>query len=169
MSSAETNPDACAVVPGNRAGFSLLRRPGFLVRRLHQIHLALFLDETAGEGLTPVQFSVLTALAELGRLDQASLAKAIGLERTGVAEVLPRLAKRGLVSRQTSSADRRVKLVHLTPEGFALVARLQSAVARAHARLIAPLNLAARAQFLAQLELLVEANNDCCVAPQRLP
>ncbi len=169
MSSAETNPDTCAGVPGSGAGFSLLRRPGFLIRRLHQIHLGLFLHETAGEGLTPVQFSVLTALSELGRLDQASLAKAIGLERTGVAEVLPRLAKRGLVSRETSSADRRVKLVQLTPAGSELVLRLQSAVARAHARLVAPLSPAVRAQFLEQLEQLVEANNHCCVAPQRLP
>ncbi len=169
MPSAETNPEASSDASGSLAGFSLLRRPGFLIRRLHQIHLSLFFDETAGEGLTPVQFSVLTALAELGTLDQASLAKAIRLERTGVAEVLPRLAKRGLVSRETSSADRRVKLVQLTPAGRVLVGRLQSAVVRAHARLVAPLGVAARAQFLAQLEQLVEANNDYCVAPQRLP
>jgi DNA-binding MarR family transcriptional regulator len=89
--------------------------------------------------------------------------------RCDVAEVLPRLAKRGLVSRETSSADRRVKLVQLTTEGCALVDRLQSAVARAHARLVAPLSVAARAQFLAQFEQLVETNNDYCVAPQRLP
>ena len=34
---------------------SLMRRPGFLVRRLHQIHLALFAEECAAFDLTPVQ------------------------------------------------------------------------------------------------------------------
>ena len=38
-------------------------RPGFLIRRLHQIHVALFLEECRGFDVTPVQYAVLTALA----------------------------------------------------------------------------------------------------------
>ncbi|RYD77564.1 MAG: MarR family transcriptional regulator, partial [Verrucomicrobiaceae bacterium] len=39
-------------------------------------------------GITPVQYSLLTALNRRGELDQISIAREIGLERTTVAEVL---------------------------------------------------------------------------------
>ena len=41
---------------------SLWERPGYLIRRLHQIHVAIFLDECAEYGITPVQYAVMTAL-----------------------------------------------------------------------------------------------------------
>jgi DNA-binding MarR family transcriptional regulator len=74
----------------------LFGRPGFLIRRLHQLHCALFLEETRDFGVTPVQYSLMTTLAARGEMDQNSLALEIGLERTSVAEVLPRMQERGL-------------------------------------------------------------------------
>ena len=62
----------------------LLARPGFLIRRLHQIHCGLFLDETQGHDVTPVQYSLLTTLSMLGETDQITLAHEIGLERTSL-------------------------------------------------------------------------------------
>ena len=44
-------------------GNELSDRPGFLVRRLHQIHLALFAEECAGLDITPVQYSIMTVAA----------------------------------------------------------------------------------------------------------
>ena len=85
----------------------LYSRPGFLIRRLHQIHSGLFLEETREFNLTPVQYSLMSALLEQGELDQNSLAMAIGLERTTVAEVLPRLEARGLIARRQSPLDGR--------------------------------------------------------------
>jgi hypothetical protein len=38
----------------------LARRPGFLIRRLHQMHLALFAEACGAFGATPVQYSILT-------------------------------------------------------------------------------------------------------------
>src|SRR5437868_10867118 len=76
---------------------ALWGRPGFLIRRLHQIHTSLFLEETQAFDITPVQYSLMTALAEHGQIDQMTLALAIGLERTSVAEVIPRLETRGLL------------------------------------------------------------------------
>ena len=40
----------------------LWRRPGYLIRRLHQIHYALFFEECAAFGITPVQYGLLTLL-----------------------------------------------------------------------------------------------------------
>jgi DNA-binding MarR family transcriptional regulator len=147
----------------------LLVRPGFLIRRLHQLHGSLFLEETRTFGITPVQYSLMTALAERGKLDQNSLALEIGLERTSVAEVVPRLMERGLLERRPSRSDGRVKLVRLTRKGKSLLTRMSAAAQRAHERTIERLPAAERDTFILQLITLVEANNDIGSVPFRLP
>jgi len=138
----------------------LLARPGFLIRRLHQIHCGLFLDETQGHDVTPVQYSLLTTLSMLGETDQITLAHEIGLERTSVAEVIARLEARGLVLRKQSNQDRRVKLVRLSRKGVYLLKKLEDKVQRAHERTIEMIPEDQRELFVLQLIRLVEANND---------
>jgi DNA-binding MarR family transcriptional regulator len=147
----------------------LLGRPGFLIRRLHQLHCSLFLEETRGFDITPVQYSLMTTLAARGELDQNSLALQIGLERTSVAEVVPRLQRRGFVERRRSADDGRVKLVRLTRRGKTLVRKMAHAVQRAHDRTIDRLEKSERELFLLQLIRLVEANNEVGSVPFRLP
>ena len=146
----------------------LFARPGFLIRRLHQIHSGLFTEETKVFNITPVQYSLLTALAEHGEMDQNTLAMEIGLERTTVAEVLPRLESRELIERNPSTLDKRVKLVKLSRKGKAMVRRMEDAAQRAHDRTIEHLPAAERQLFMLQLIRLVEANNHKSVAPLRL-
>ena len=43
---------------------NLSDRPGHLIRRLHQIHVAMFLNKCSDFNLTPVQFGILTVLAD---------------------------------------------------------------------------------------------------------
>ncbi|HEY3599147.1 MAG TPA: MarR family winged helix-turn-helix transcriptional regulator [Paraburkholderia sp.] len=147
----------------------LFSRPGFLIRRMHQIHGFLFAEETADFNITPVQYSLLTTLDALGEIDQNTLAIEVGLERSSVAEVMPRLQARGLIDRQQAEYDRRVKLVKLTRQGKRLVVKMASAVQRAHDRTIEHLPPAERDLFMLQLIRLVEANNDTSVVPFRLP
>jgi DNA-binding MarR family transcriptional regulator len=147
----------------------LLGRPGFLIRRLHQLHSALFIEETRGFDITPVQYSLMTALAARGELEQNSLALEIGLERTSVAEVVPRLQRRGLLARRRSADDGRVKLVRLTGKGRALLRRMAAKVRRAHDRTIDQLAGPERDLFLLQLIELVEANNHVARVRFRLP
>lgn len=146
----------------------LFTRPGFLIRRLHQIHSALFTEETKAFGITPVQYSLLTALAEHGEMDQNTLAMEIGLERTTVAEVLPRLESREFIERNQSAQDKRVKLVKLSRTGKAMVRRMEAAAQRAHDRTIEHLPAAERQLFMLQLIRLVEANDHKSLAPLRL-
>ena len=148
---------------------ALLGRPGFLIRRLHQIHGSLFLEETAEFGITPVQYSVLTALAEHGERDQISIALEVGLERTTVAEVILRLEGRGLVRRRQSPDDGRVRLVKLARRGQLLVGRMAQAVQRAHDRTIAPLPPEDQDRLMLLLIRLLQANNDVGNVPFRLP
>jgi DNA-binding MarR family transcriptional regulator len=140
-----------------------------LIRRLHQLHCALFAEETRRFDITPVQYSLMTALAARGELEQNTLALEIGLERTSVAEVVPRLQARGLLRRRRSAEDGRVKLVRLTVKGRALVHRMARPVQRAHDRTIDQLAGPERDLFLLQLIELVEANNEIGSVPFRLP
>lgn len=147
----------------------LFSRPGFLIRRMHQIHTFLFAQETSEFNITPVQYSLLTALDSLGEMDQNSLAIEVGLERSSVAEVIPRLHARGLVSRTQAEHDKRLRLVKLTPAGKRLVRKMADAVQRAHDRTIEHLSPAGRDVFMLQMIRLVEANNAESPVPFRLP
>jgi DNA-binding MarR family transcriptional regulator len=147
---------------------ALLGRPGFLIRRLHQIHCGLFLDETREFNITPVQYSLMTALGTHGEMDQNTLSHEIGLERTSVAEVIPRLEARGLLQRRQSTEDRRVKLVKLSRKGLYLLKKMDINVQRAHDRTIEQIPEEQRALFMLQLIRLVEANNDVGSAPFKL-
>lgn len=138
---------------------ALEQRPGFLIRRLHQIHVALFMEECAPEGITPVQYSILTALEQLGPSEQIALSRAVGLDRANIADVITRLVERRFVQRHVSKVDRRKKVAELTDVGRGLLARLESSVARAHERTVEALPEQMRAQFLDSLLLLVETNN----------
>jgi DNA-binding MarR family transcriptional regulator len=140
-------------------------RPGFLIRRLHQIHVALFVEECAPEGITPVQYSILTALEQIGPSEQIALSRAVGLDRANTADVIGRLVERRFIQRRVSKTDKRKKVAELTEIGRALLARLETGVARAHERTLAALPPEDRKRFMTYLTLLVETNNDLSRTP----
>lgn len=137
----------------------LFRRPGFLVRRLHQIYVAIYLKECERFGTTPVQTSVMQVLLLKPGLDQAALAAEIGVDRTTTSNVLTRLEKRGIIRREAGTGDRRVRLAFLTEDGATMLAAMQASLETAHRRLIEPLPAEEREQFIRHLSLLVESNN----------
>jgi MarR family transcriptional regulator, lower aerobic nicotinate degradation pathway regulator len=143
----------------------LQQRPGFLVRRLHQIHVALFVEECAGENITPVQYSILSVLDHLGTAEQIVLSRAVGLDTTNVADVLARLERQRMVKRRVSPQDKRMKTVTLTETGRALLKRVDASAARAHERTLAALKPKVRARFMRDLAKLVEFNNDISRTP----
>ncbi len=98
---------------------ALWARPGFLVRRLHQITVAIFLDEMAELDLTPVQFGALTIIAGRPGIEQSTLGEELGIDRVNAGDVVQRLIKNNLARREVSPRDRRFKQVSLTPEGEA--------------------------------------------------
>src|SRR6267154_3935549 len=77
----------------------LPQRPGFLIRRLHQIHVALFQENCAKFEITPLQYSLLSALAARKTADQTTLAVDVSLDRTTTTGALKRLQSRGFIER----------------------------------------------------------------------
>ncbi len=151
-----------------RHPLALTDRPGFLIRRLHQIHLALFAEECAAFDITPVQFSIMTVVAAQPGLDQTALAHEVGVDRATLANVLARLEGRGVVRRAPGRTDRRIKCVTLTASGSRVLVAMDEAVARAHRRTIEALPPARRASFMTALRLLVDEGNEYGRAPLRL-
>lgn len=139
--------------------------PGHLIRRLQQIAVAIFLEDTAAFGITPVQFAALRGLAAHPGVDQRTLAAQVGLDASTLGGVVDRLESRGWLNRQPSQADRRVKLLHITPEGAQLLQDMAPAIEASQQRILAPLSPTRQAQFMAMLSELVEKNNDLSRAP----
>jgi DNA-binding MarR family transcriptional regulator len=157
-----TQPPKDRVNPAIRGLMSdmpLWARPGYLLRRLHQIHYALFFEECAAFDITPVQYGLLTTLSTNPNLDQNSLGRELGIDRTNVADVLNRLAGRGLIERRRSKEDKRMVLARLTPEGKRVTKEMYASMQRAQERLLQPLLPEERNAFITTLLRLIDGNN----------
>ena len=139
--------------------------PGHHIRRLQQIAVAIFLQETEATGITPVQYAALQTVANAPGVDQRTLARTIGFDTSTIAGVIDRLQSRGLMQRNASPTDRRVRLLTLTDDGRRLLAETLPGMQRAQARMLAPLPAGDRAEFMRMLRTLVQANNELSRAP----
>jgi DNA-binding MarR family transcriptional regulator len=126
-------------------------RPGFLLRKAHQVAVAIFAEEAGELGLTPPQHNVLSAIASQVGLHQAGLSAIVGYDRATVGAVLMGLETRKLIKRSRSSEDRRVRTLELTARGVRLLAAASGAMARINERIVAPLAPADRKLFIALL------------------
>lgn len=141
-------------------GYTIWDRPGYLVRRLHQIHVAMFLDKVADGSMTPIQYGLLSILATRPNIDQFTIGEELGLDRANVAGILKRLEARKLISRIVDDENRRRKLCVATSKGVALVKQHEKAMKDCQTELLSPLSVQERMQFMALLSRLVEGNNE---------
>ena len=82
-----------------------------------------------------------------------------------MASVIDRLEARGLLRRNPSPTDRRVRLLTPTDEGLDLLDRVYPAMLRAQERILEPLPAQERQEFMRMLRVLVSANNELSRAP----
>jgi MarR family transcriptional regulator, lower aerobic nicotinate degradation pathway regulator len=159
MSSApDTAPVAQATVDINT-------QPGHAIRRLHQIAVGVFLHETHTHGITPVQYAALQVVHNQPGIDQRTLARTIAQDTSTTAGVVNRLELRGLLTRNTTPEDRRVRQLHLTPEGEQLLQDLVPDMLRAQELMLAPLTEQERPEFMRMLLRLITENNALSRAP----
>ena len=145
----------------------LYAKPGHLIRRCQQIAVALFMEETAAFDVTPVQYAALLAVHENPEIDATRLSDLIAFDRSTLGNVLERLEKKGLVQRKPGRDDKRTKLLRITPQGTALLERIEKAVENAQERILAPLNKTQQRQFMELLTQLVHVNNAASRVPLR--
>jgi DNA-binding MarR family transcriptional regulator len=152
--------DTAAGLDAHSENWPLLERPGFLARRLHQIHVSLFSERCAEFRITPLQYSLLSALSELEEADQTRLARAVALDRTTTTGALKRLETRGLLRRVTSDRDRRSQACRMTPEGEVLLRAMEAPVRAAHQATVESLSSTEKATLIALLKRAVAAHED---------
>jgi len=143
----------------------LYRRPGFMIRRAHQIAVSLFLEETGELGITNRQYGILFALKHRPGIDQISVARLLGLDRSTTGMVIKKLEQAGLVGRTVGTRDRRRTNLTLTRAGERMLERLAEPAQRAQTRVLSAFTPAERAQFLALLEKLIHRFNDTTRVP----
>jgi len=94
------------------------------------------------ERLKPMNMSIARwgALYWLGQggdgVSQAALADLAGVEPPTLVRVIDQLEAQGLVKRRTNPADRRVNLLHLTPEAVPVVAEIEAEAERFRVELL---------------------------------
>lgn len=135
---------------------SLYQRPGFLLRRAHQLSVGLFEHECQALKLTPPQFGVLHMLMHSEALDQAGLARGLGLDKVTVLHVVRGLETRGWLSRQASVTDRRRWTLTLSDEGQAVFLQAQDLAHQASEQLLSPLDRDEQQQLILLLEKLCQ-------------
>jgi DNA-binding MarR family transcriptional regulator len=132
-----------------------------IARRFHQICSARTAEVVGASGLTPLQYGALVHLSrQTGRpgLEQNTFAERLNIDRNTASLVVEQLAKNGLVAREIDSADRRVRLLSLTPQGEKLYARLRPAFIAANEQILAPLGARERKLLTDLLIRVIEGN-----------
>ncbi len=132
----------------------LYARPGFLLRRAHQISSAVFEDECKTVALTPAQFGVLCVLHASPGIDQSTLGRALGFDKVTVMRVMRGLETRGLIRRVYAPSNRRNLSISLSDTGLDLLVKTQEPAEHAYNRLMAPLTHEQRNQLVSLLQLL---------------
>jgi DNA-binding MarR family transcriptional regulator len=111
----------------NAAAYSLDSQVGYLMRKANQRHLAIF--SAYMPEMTPRHFAALARLNERGPLSQNDLGRQIAMDAATAKVMVDKLAENGLVKRSSDPADRRRRLIGLTPAGQA---RFAASVQAAH-------------------------------------
>lgn len=74
--------------------FIFEQAPGHLIRRAHQISVAVFADEVGAHAVTPVQFAILNLLLGQPGIDQITLAQGVAFDAATIGSVIGRLEKK---------------------------------------------------------------------------
>jgi len=144
---------------------ALYGRPGFMLRRAHQIAIALFYEETGDLHVTTTQFGILHLLKHQPGLDQISVAKLLGLDRSTTGMVLNKLEKAGLVGRSVGKTDRRKRTLALTPAGERMLKRLKAPAQRVMKRQLSAFQPQERELFLRMLDKFTRTFNESTRVP----
>ncbi len=134
---------------------NLLFRLAHLTRRWRQVLDAEF----HASGLTDATWRPLLHLHLLGDgIRQKDLAASVGIEGPSLVRLLDSLVAKGLIERFEDVADRRAKLLCLTPAGRSLVARIHTTMLTLDDELLSPFSdreISRMAAFIERLEGVV--------------
>lgn len=115
------------------------RHVGNLIRRAQQLHLATW-ARVASDEITSAQYSILAVLDRRGEASQRELCDEVDLDRSTIADLVRRMERAGLITRERSQGDARRNVVRLTESGAAERRRLAPLVVEVQRELTAALD-----------------------------
>jgi DNA-binding MarR family transcriptional regulator len=142
------------VKPPARAPLELVKSTAFLLKRLGWACKDRGYQAFDAVGSTPLHYGVLAVLDEGARETQATIADALGFDRSVLVGLLDDLEERKLVERRRDPADRRRHLVSLTDEGKKILRDYRVVSAKLEQELLAPLEPDERAELHRLLQKL---------------
>ena len=114
-----------------------------------------------GPPLEQAQIDALEILAaEPDGLRMSEFADAMHVDPSTATRAVDRLQKHGLATRDTTGPDRRVVLAHATPEGVAMIKRINKLRAIGMRQLVAPFEPDELEQFADYLDRFVQSIDD---------
>lgn len=105
-------------------------------------------------GVRTLHYHVLASLADDGEGAQATLADRIGFDRSDLVTLLDELEELKYVERRVDPADRRRKIVAITPAGDKQLLAMDELIAAAETELLEPLSANERKTLLGLLRRL---------------
>src|SRR6476659_4705764 len=119
---APTTPE---LKPGVKPPYELVCSPAYLLKRLGMKVKERTIEAYEAVGASPFYYSVLAVLEEGARDTQATIADALGYDRSWLVGILDELEAAALIERRRDPEDRRRHLVNLTPAGKKKLAELR--------------------------------------------
>jgi MarR family transcriptional regulator, lower aerobic nicotinate degradation pathway regulator len=145
----------------------MLARTGVLVARVGIAVKMETMDRFEAAGFSAYHYGVLAVLEEGARETQATIADALGVDRSMLVGLLDQLEERGMIERRRDPNDRRRQMVSLTPAGRRQLGEFRTMVQEIEDEFLAPLDEDERAT-LHDLLLRVAAQRDSRFVPAQL-
>lgn len=139
------------------ATFNLKKSPGHLLRRAQQYSHDLYSKHVGSSGPTPRQFEVLHTVSKNEGLSQTDLVRHTGIDRSTLADMIARMIKKGLLSRQRTKADARANSVSITAAGKRMLTSAMPKVTKAEAEAMKVLPKTQQTNFMKALEAYASA------------
>ena len=128
----------------------------FLLAQLGAHATQLFAERVGTLDLTPAQAGLLRLLARNPGRSQRELAGDLGMPPSRFVPFADGLERRGLIERRKNPEDRRLHALHLTDQGFLLLAELRTAATAHEEQVCAGLSAEERARLVELLRLVAE-------------
>ena len=108
---------------------------GYKIRRIKHAIISELNDILSGFELRIMDFAVLSILETNPKIYQNEITRLVGAEPPALVLSLDRLEKANYLYRQLSPADRRLRTLHLTPEGKKLIKKVTTKVEQQERRI----------------------------------
>jgi DNA-binding MarR family transcriptional regulator len=137
------------------ANAAVFRTPGYLVSRAARAFARLSEARLRPLGLGVGSVPVLAALREDQPTTQRDLARRLSVEQPPMAQMLSRLERNGLITRETDPDDARSRLVSLSAKAEEALPGAVDAVLKGNADALEGFSRDEREQFVSLLERLI--------------